>query len=415
LSNKWVRFLIAVVAIAAAGGAAYRAIDNERRLSSELTAAHTADLAGEVALTSLAELKAALHAYVVPGQGQPFWTQRAAMLLDKLRRAVLDMDSVAAANDASLTEALDTTDRLGAAEQRAREHLRNGQALLAADVIFTEVRDLLDALRIQLAQTRDQISARTRARESTARLEQLWLIGGAAAVLILGMLLLVPVGREPSFPGPPPDGERATSARGTIDESFAAANPPVTRTARGGPETRPAPSAAAPVLAAPVMTVDLPAAAAVCTDLARVADSNEIGGLLSRASSVLDAKGIILWISSNDRSELFPVASAGYDQRVISRIGSLAREATNLTADAFRQGNTRASAASIGMPCAVAIALAGPEGPVGVLSAELDGAEVGKTRIALAEIFAAQLATLIGSLPAAPSSVESGLSRTQSS
>ena len=97
------------------------------------------------------ELRAALHAYVAPGQGIAFWSARGGQLLDRLRSSLLELDAAASANGSSLGEALDMSDRLAAAEQRARDSVLKSQPLLAGDVIFNDARDLLDGLRIQIA------------------------------------------------------------------------------------------------------------------------------------------------------------------------------------------------------------------------------------------------------------------------
>ena len=69
------------------------------------------------------------------------------MLLEKLRGSLLDLESAATTLNVSLTDELDLSDRVAAAEQRARGHVGNGQSLLAGEVIFTEARDLLDSMR----------------------------------------------------------------------------------------------------------------------------------------------------------------------------------------------------------------------------------------------------------------------------
>jgi hypothetical protein len=395
VSNRWVRFLLAVVALAAAAAAAYRVIEDEQRLARDGATTRAAEQASETALITLVDLKATLHAYVAPGQGFAFWATRAVMQIDKLRGAILELDPAATASGAPLAQALDTCDRLAAAEQRARDHVRAGQALLAGDVIFTEVRDLLDGLRIQLAHARDQIAIATGDRVTQARREQTWVLAGGAGALALVMLLLGPV---PARAAPAtaagevaaPDRRDSLSlAQGRADAALALDTvvPPLTA---GG---------------SPASTPDLAAAAAICADLARVADSTEISGLLARAATVLHASGIIVWVSGQDGLELFPVASTGYDERVFARIGSIGRDASNLTAASFRDALTRVSSATATSGSALAIPLAGPQGPVGVLSAECPAGAptLDPSRVAVAEIFAAQLATLIGSLPASSS------------
>lgn len=366
VSNRWLRFVIALLAMGAAGAAGYRIFQQEQRLARDVASTRGAEQAAESAIVTISELKAALHAYVAAGQGQAFWTARAAMLLDKLRATVLELDGTASTAGASLTDALDLSDRLAASEQRARDHVRAGQALLAGDVIFTEARDLLDAMRIQVARARDRIGQAAGTRVAEIRREQTMLAMGALGVLAFALLLLV-------IPG----GSQATSA-GTAVSADSAPSAPLSE------------------------------AAAVCTDLGRVSQSVEISALLDRAASVLTASGIIVWMSSDNRDQLFPVASSGYDERMIARIGSILRMDDNLTAAAFRDGAARTSAGLGPSAAALAVPLLTPHGPVGVFSAELrDVAEVDADRLALATIFAAQLSTLLGSMASTPAEAPS--------
>ena len=104
---------------------------------------------------------------------------------------------------------------------------------------------------------------------------------------------------------------------------------------------------------------------------------------------------MIVWVASNDGGTLSPVATHGFDARLVARIGKVGRESSNLTAMAFRENAARVSAATASTPSAVAVAMCGPSGPVGVLSAELRaGRHADDACVALATIFAAQLATL---------------------
>ena len=101
---------------------------------------------------------------------------------------------------------------------------------------------------------------------------------------------------------------------------------------------------------------------------------------------------MIVWIASNDGTSLSPVASHGFDQKLVTRIGRIPRESANLTAMAFRENGARVSAATATAPAALAVALCGPSGPVGVLSVELKaGIPADDARVTLASIFAAQL------------------------
>jgi hypothetical protein len=122
---------------------------------------------------------------------------------------------------------------------------------------------------------------------------------------------------------------------------------------------------------------------------------------------VLGASGAIVWMTTPDRHELYPAAGAGYDARVLARIGSIRRDASNVTAAALRDAAPRTSAGLGPSAAALAVPLMTPLGPVGVFSAELrDVDTVDEARLAVATIFAAQFATLLGSM--APAASDAG-------
>ena len=355
----------------------------EQRLAADVESTRTIAAAAESAVNTLSELKAALHAYVAEGQGYAFWTARAGMLLDRLRASVLELDEAALAAGAPLTETLDSTDRLAESEQKARQHVRAGETLLAGEIVFRDARDLLDGMRLQIGRARERIDAMARTRNAEVRRQQAMLALGAAGVLAFAVLLLV-------IPG------RAAGPEVLDDEVRLSA--PAEASAR---------LEAAPAAPSGPAAPNLGAAAAVCTDLARVAQTNEMSGLLQRAAQVLDATGVVVWMSSQNRLELFPAASAGYDERLLARIGSIPRDAANVTAAAFRDASPKSSNAIGSSAAALAVPLLTPLGPVGVLSAELrDQTAADPQRMALATIFAAQLASLLGSMAPAGEGVE---------
>jgi hypothetical protein len=104
---------------------------------------------------------------------------------------------------------------------------------------------------------------------------------------------------------------------------------------------------------------------------------------------------LIVWIASNDNSTLAPVATNGFDPKIVARIGKIARDSSNLTAGAFRDNAAKISPATDKTPGALAVPMCSPTGAAGVLSVELKaGQAVDDTKVALAAIVAAQLATL---------------------
>jgi hypothetical protein len=407
MSNRWLRFGIALLAIGAAGAAGYRIFQQNQRLFTDVAATRVADDAAESALVSISELKAAMHAYVAEGQGDAFWIARATSLLDRVRASILELEAPAAAAGVPLTETLDLVDRVAAAEQRARRHVNEGQRLMAGDVIFTESRDLLDAMRLQIVAARAAVLKTTTATEANVQREQTLLTIGALGILAFATLLLVIPGASAQSPtsSPSPEAEAVSSARLVAPPTPASKSSGV-RTAVATPESSPSERTVTP---APTLTpaISLREAAAVCTELGRVSQSIEISTLLERAAKVLNASGVVVWMASPDRHEMYPAASAGYDERLLARIGSIKRDANNVTAGALRDASPRTSSKAGSSAAALAVPLMTPLGPVGVFSAEIRELEaVDETRLAVATIFAAQLATLLGSM-SAPSMPES--------
>lgn len=378
MSKRPVRFVLILLGLLVTAGLGYRAQQDELALASARQAAADIDRTAEDALRAVADLRSSVHAYVAPGQGLGFWSARVGALLDSTRQQVLTLDAAAGSMGGSLAESLDGLDRLAAADTRARLYAANGQALLAGDVIFHEIRDLLDASAAQVSGVRQALARNTEHTRASLRQEQVTLAAVVLGAWFVIALLLVP-SPEPKAQSPEP---RAQS--------------PEPEALSPEPEAlSPAPDAHLPD--AP----ELAQVAEICTDLSTLSDLGALTGALARASEVLGATGVIVWVAANDGSHLKPVALHGYDPRLMARIGTIPCDGANLTAAAFRDGAGRTSAATPKSPAALAVALFGPSGPVGVLSAELKaGVEATSTRVAWATIFAAQLATL--ALPVPP-------------
>jgi hypothetical protein len=143
--------------------------------------------------------------------------------------------------------------------------------------------------------------------------------------------------------------------------------------------------------------VDLEQMAAVCGDLARLADTRALPALLERTASVLDASGIVLWIADPDGRELSPIVVHGYPPHLATRMGTILRDAENVTASAFRTGLAQTMKADTISSGAIAVPLVSPGGCVGVMAAEMkNGGEQHDALLAAATVIAAQLATLVG-------------------
>jgi hypothetical protein len=380
------RLAVVLATLAATAGLAYRAYQDEVALQgTAATARQTVDLADH-AIATTGDLRAALHAYVAPGQASQFWLSRSGGLIEELQTSLA---ALATSEGAEAPLAADSMTKLLAAEKRARAFVRDNQELLAADIIYNEGRDQLDAVRLQAAGARDRAVANGLARERSLRREQYILLAVILGAWLLCASVLVPAAAAAAAPAPIPE-SRAPEID-DIPMVVPPAPPPVV-----------APEPVVVKMPPPPPVPRLPEAAQLCGELARVSDGAQIAPLLKRAADVLDATGLIVWVASSDGAALVPAASCGYDDRMIARVGSLPRDAENLTAAAFRDGARRTSAARAGAPAAIAVPLIGPSGPIGVLSGEIRHVErVGETPSALASIFAAQFATLVSSMPPA--------------
>jgi hypothetical protein len=395
MSRKPVRFGLLIVGLLITAAVALRAVDNEASLGRAYRESVAHNIAAGQALEALQDLRASLYAYVAPGQGVPFWSRRSEQLLDSLRQHLVTLDAAVAPRGGSVAETLDAVDQLAAAERRSRDYARRGETLLAGDVVFTEVRDLLADATEQIHTARTTLATAHDRRVSALRQEQT-MLGGAAVVLwiAIALLLVTPAKAEPAKDPAAWREELAQTIKKPVPKEPERTKPaePVERVER------------IVELVEPGVTLKaLLEVSEICSDMSSLADTGALSGALDRAAAALDASGVIVWIASNDGNSLSPVASHGFDQKLVTRIGRIPRDSANLTAAAFRENVPRVSAATPTAPAALAVSLCGPSGSVGVLSAELKpDVPADDARVALATIFAAQLATLANPIPSAP-------------
>lgn len=150
---------------------------------------------------------------------------------------------------------------------------------------------------------------------------------------------------------------------------------------------------------------DLLAVAHLCTALGRVNASTDIAPLLREATDLLGAVGLIVWIWDSRAVELCPVLAHGYSDQVLAQLPRVDRDTNNATAAAFRAAQTCVVNSSDQDSGALVVPLMTSGGCAGVLAIELQhGREEIESIRALSMIFAAQLASLIGSAQPAEAS-----------
>lgn len=367
------RLIVVVVLIAAGVIGGFFVFAAHRRIAAIETAAAAVSTRIEQMIATAGEISSAQQAYVAPGQPDQPWLERAAILLQQFRQhaAAIRPRLQTAAAAASLDNVEKNFTSLVAIDDKARQDLQQGEELLAADLIFSEGRDTIAAIGMTL---RDIDASEQQAALSQRDLleEQQWgALAGVTIIWIAGLFLLVRV---------------PTATREPASASLARLNlEPPTRQSQ-----TPAPGSSA---------VDLEAAADVCGALARTTDTESLRQALARAATVLDARGIIVWMGAGE--ELFPALSFGYDERILERLGPIPRNAANATADAWRTAQLRTVAGDVMAHGAIAAPLHGVSGCVGVFAAEVRNArEDDPGTRAVAAMIAAQLAGIVSAWPA---------------
>ena len=407
------RLTLLLVSFAALGYAAYLTWSSEQQSRQIVSAGRQFDSAARAAAINVAELRAAQQAYVAVGQGQDFWFARATALAKELGDNLSYLKSIASqpAVPQALDDASAALQDFEQMDRRARDYARGHQLTAASNLVFTEGVDLTKKAADALARAIDAELSGEDGTVAEARRKALYAFAGAAGVSSLGLLLLLPAGSrpEPVAAAIPPRAQAAPPSLNLDDLDDFGVVSHATRAPAGttGSEDEarvkpvaskfppPKPRVAKVVPSKPL--VDLGHVASLCGDLAKVGDTKALPELLTRAAAILDANGIVIWIADPDGRELTPILVHGYPPQLATRLGTLARDAENVTAAAFRTGLLQTIRADTISNGAIAAPLMSPGGCVGVMAAEVkSGGEQQAALLAAATIIASQLATLVG-------------------
>jgi CHASE3 domain sensor protein len=400
MTRRPLRMALLLAGALIAGGAIYEIVTGARAESAAEAAARGFESQARTAELAVADLRGAQQGYVAAGQGEAYWIEKVDAALPALRDAMaaLRQAATAPATPAALDDASAALEDFVQVDRRARELARGAQRLLASDLIFSDGLELTRAVAGHLHQARMAEAQARQAATIAMRQRSQYVAGGALGAGVLVALLLFPSGRrtEPAPVTARPSARAAPRApAGQRDAIGAALDAALSDWDKPRVATAPRPD------------IDLAAAAALCTDLARVARPSDLPDLLARAAAVLDAQGIVLWLADPSGGSLNPALAHGYAPAVVGRLGTLSRDADNATAAAFRTGEPRVvKAHDEGGAGALAIPLLTPAGCVGVMAAELRGQGEQRAQVkAVATIVAAQVAALVGAA-VAPAAAE---------
>jgi hypothetical protein len=392
MQTRAVRLSLLALLLVTGLGAGLFAWDTQQRLDLVLATEREIDARLDRLARNVAAFGAAQQASVVGGSAHGEALAQGSALLKQIDDdlAALRSRSRSTASVAAFNAFADALESAVKTDKRVREHLRIGQELMAADLVFSEGRQSTEALGTIVADLRGAEQASADEDRRAVRSRAVTTIGAVTLLWVIGLFALARPGAEDPRLQEPDDRSRASAY--------------------------PREPSRDPTLAA----VNVAEAAAVCTALSRVATAAEIPPVLARAANVLDASGIIVWMGAGE--ELFAATSHGYHPRVLARLGPIRRNAENATAAAWRDCAVRIVKGAANHNGAVVAPLFGPstslgpwsDGCIGVLTAELRaGRENDPTTQAVATMIAAQLSTVVAAWPA-PSVVDGSADRRES-
>jgi hypothetical protein len=375
MQRRAVRLILVALLVAAGIGAAYITWDNHTQIRQRLALEQEANARIDRMGAAVAALGASQQAYVAPGQQRGDALTRASVLVQQIYDDIGALRRVIQSDEASpaLLAFGAAMDGVVNVDDRAREHLRLEQQLMAADLVYTEARQGIEVLNAQLETIRNAERRRADSERAVLFAREASTVGTIALVWLVGLLALVRVpgiSREPHV---------------SMSVAPEAAAPAV---------------ANAPLRAPDTSDVDLNGVVTVCTELAQLSSPAALPVALARAARVLDASGLVIWLGAGE--ELFPAVGHGYSPAILARIGPVSRTTENPTALAWRAAEMVVVHAEEGTHGAIVAPLFGPSGCFGVLAAEVrNGRERSPGMQTAAALVAAQLSTVVAPWPAA--------------
>ena len=373
MQHRMTRLIIlsVLLALGIASGFAVSTMERTARQRDQMHEAKEATI--ERLLASIAVISGAQQAFADYARRDMASFTQVALQVDRLTTEAAGLRAAAqsGASTQRLEEFWTALSALMSAESRARELFAGGNENAAADAILLSPRDHVATMNSTLQAFRQ--AERTEHRRGVAAAS--WLmraVVGATALLWAAGLVAFAV--RPLRESPPAAAVRLEAAR-------------------------PVDLPVAPPVEAAVPTVDLTDAATLARELSGLSDQAALEAFLGRAASILDARGIIIWMRVND--ELVAAAGHGYAPSMLGRIPSIARSDDNATAAAWRTGETGTVPEDASGYGAIVAPMLNPAGCVGVFAAEVRGGrERDLATCSLATVLASQLAGVLAAWPA---------------
>jgi hypothetical protein len=398
--SRAARLTLSATAWIALGAAAFFLVTTEQKIADRRSALRTFDLHAREVAVALADARAGQQAYVAAGQSSSYWIPKVATIvlevggaMDSLRGAAISAAAAQALLDASSSIA-----EFGNVDKRVRDYLNADQSLMASDIVFSEGSVAAARAAAQVESARLAEHQAFDADEATLRRLEAYAIGAASGLSVLILAILGFARGSTKRASAAVENQPETSATLIADEL------PLRESSmslgRMAPKAEKAKAAPAPAVQAPAPSaIALKAAADLCTEFGRIHDLAELKILLGRAARVMNANGLVVWLGNPSGIDLQPVLAHGYSDQVLSLMRPVPRGADNAAAAAYRSGAQQIVASKPNAQLGAIVApLLATDGCIGALTAEVkDGGERSEQVQALAAIFAAQLAGILGS------------------
>ena len=384
MRSRPARLTLSALAWIALGAAAFFSVTTQQQIDERRTALRAFSSSARDAADALADAQAGQQAYVAIGQDSREWTAKVAAYLQTAGASIDALRAAALSPSAgpSLLDATTALTQVGNIDRQLRQHLAAGESRAAADAVFSVAADAIAAAvsAVDGAHSAEQQAADEF--EARQRRAQVYALGGGAGLAALILALL-------AFASPAGSGSMAVADE---DQPADAADP---FSGLSHYVVAPSQAADAPVTASAVEA--LTTLADLCTEFGRVGDAAQLKPLLEQAASLLNARGLIVWLGSAAGADLRPVLAYGYSDATLARIPTLARLSDNVAAQAYRTGELQIVNSRPGASQGVVVApLVGSDGCIGALTAEVrDRGEESDTTRALVLILAAQLSGVL--------------------
>ena len=192
MNQRLIRILLVVIGVAVGTATAYFLRDFDIRINAQRTSLESLRDQAKALNSTIADMRAGQVAYVARGQGEAFWMAHVESLLPALQKHTTEFGSslTAPAAQAAFEAASAALENFRTLDSRVKEFVSSGNALLAADLIFSDGLESTTTASAQITSAlNEELQARTGAL-GEMRGRQLATLGGAAGGILLLMLAL---------------------------------------------------------------------------------------------------------------------------------------------------------------------------------------------------------------------------------